>query len=404
MEQLLFTNARIILPDAIADGQALLVTEGLIQRLIPASQVTAFMAEAAGAGNRIQTIDCGGQYLSPGFIDTHCHGGGGADFMDGTKEDILTAARAHLKHGTTGICPTTLTCSDDELFAFFDAYRQAKTVEEDMPHLLGIHLEGPYFSAAQAGAQPPAYLVHPEKEHYSKIFAQGGRDIVKWSAAPELPGAMELADEAWERGVLLSIGHSDATFPVVREAVRHGYRMLTHFYSGMSTITRKKGMRVLGVIESGYLFDELDVEIIADGIHLPPELLQLILRCKDHDKICLVTDSMRGADMPDGPSLLGSLANGVSVIIQNGIANMPDFSGFAGSVATTDRLVRVMAAKAGLPLWEAVRMASYNPARFLKVDDRYGSIQEGRSADLLVFDEDVKISSVYVGGVEVRIA
>ena len=162
-------------------------------------------------------------------------------------------------------------------------------------------------------------------------------------------------------------------------------------------------MRVLGVIECGYLFDELDVEIIADGIHLPPELLQLIVKCKDHDKICLVTDSMRGADMPDGPSLLGSLANGVPVIIQGGIANMPDFTSFAGSIATTDRLVRTMVQKAHLPLWEAVRMASFNPARFLKIDDRFGSIQPGRAADLLVFDEDVQISSVYVSGVEVTL-
>lgn len=398
MAHLLFTNARIILPDAIADDQALVVTDGMIEGCIPADQASAI--EAAGT---VRSIDCKGQYLSPSFIDTHCHGGGGADFMDGKVEDILTAARAHLKHGTTGICPTTLTCSDGELYTFFDAYRQAKEVAADMPHLLGIHLEGPYFSPAQAGAQPPAYLVHPKKAHYQEILEKGGADIAKWSIAPELPGAFALADAAAARGILLSIGHSDATFPVVQEALRHGFTQLTHFYSGMSTITRVRGMRVLGVIECGYLFDELDVEIIADGIHLPPELLQLIVKCKDHDKICLVTDSMRGADMPDGPSLLGSLANGVPVIIQGGIANMPDFTSFAGSIATTDRLVRTMVQKAHLPLWEAVRMASFNPARFLKIDDRFGSIQPGRAADLLVFDEDVQISSVYVSGVEVTL-
>ncbi len=198
------------------------------------------------------------------------------------------------------------------------------------------------------------------------------------------------------------MGHSDAKLDAVQEAVRHGYTQLTHFYSGMSTITRENGHRKLGLVEAGYLLDQLNIEIIADGIHLPPELLRLILKCKDHDHICLVTDSMRGADMPDGPSLLGSLAHGVSVIIRDGIANMPTFDCFAGSVATTDRLVRVMTRKAGLPVWEAVKMASLNPAVFLGIGDRYGSIEPGKTADLVVFDEDVRISEVYVSGVKVR--
>ena len=180
--------------------------------------------------------------------------------------------------------------------------------------------------------------------------------------------------------------------------MEHGFSQVTHFYSAMSTITRERGRRILGLIEAGYLFDQLRLEIIADGIHLPPELLKLILKCKNHDDICLVTDSMRGADMPDGPSLLGSLSNGVPVVIEGGIANMPDFTSFAGSVATTDRMVRVMAQKAGLPVWKAVKMASYNPASFLGIDGQYGSIEPGKSADLLIFDDDIRISSVYVSG------
>ncbi len=385
MEHFIFTNARIVLPDTILDDHYLSVKNGVI--------------ESIGKGtpdrkqlNSCTTVDCGGQYLSPGFIDIHCHGGGGADFMDGHMEDILTAARAHLIHGTTGICPTTLTCSDEELFTFFESFRQAREVTEQMPHLLGIHLEGPYFSPAQAGAQPPKYLVHPRPEHYHEILRRGQGNIVRWSAAPELPGALELGDELAGKGIKVSMGHSDAGFEDIVNAMEHGYSQITHFYSAMSTITRKRGRRVLGLIECGYLFDRLKVEIIADGIHLPPELLKLILKCKNHDDICLVTDSMRGAGMPDGPSLLGSKKNGVPVIIEDGIANMPDFSSFAGSVATTDRLVRVMVQKAGLPVWEAVKMASLNPASFLGIQETYGSIQPGKSADLLIFDDDIRIS------------
>ena len=392
MEHFIFTNARIVLPDTILDDHYLSVKNGVI--------------ESIGKGtpdreqlNSCTTVDCGGQYLSPGFIDIHCHGGGGADFMDGHMEDILTAARAHLIHGTTGICPTTLTCSDEELFTFFESFRQAREVTEQMPHLLGIHLEGPYFSPAQAGAQPPKYLVHPRPEHYHEILRRGQGNIVRWSAAPELPGALELGDELAGKGIKVSMGHSDAGFEDIVNAMEHGYSQITHFYSAMSTITRKRGRRVLGLIECGYLFDRLKVEIIADGIHLPPELLKLILKCKNHDDICLVTDSMRGAGMPDGPSLLGSKKNGVPGIIEDGIANMPDFSSFAGSVATTDRLVRVMVQKAGLPVWEAVKMASLNPASFLGIQETYGSIQPGKSADLLIFDDDIRISSVYVSGI-----
>ena len=392
MEHFIFTNARIVLPDTILDDHYLSVKNGVI--------------ESIGKGtpdrkqlNSCTTVDCGGQYLSPGFIDIHCHGGGGADFMDGHMEDILTAARAHLIHGTTGICPTTLTCSDEELFTFFESFRQAREVTEQMPHLLGIHLEGPYFSPAQAGAQPPKYLVHPRPEHYHEILRRGQGNIVRWSAAPELPGALELGDELAGKGIKVSMGHSDAGFEDIVNAMEHGYSQITHFYSAMSTITRKRGRRVLGLIECGYLFDRLKVEIIADGIHLPPELLKLILKCKNHDDICLVTDSMRGAGMPDGPSLLGSKKNGVPVIIEDGIANMPDFSSFAGSVATTDQPVRVMVQKAGLPVWEAVKMASLNPASFLGIQETYGSIQPGKSADLLIFDDDIRISSVYVSGI-----
>lgn len=216
-----------------------------------------------------------------------------------------------------------------------------------------------------------------------EILKRGSGNLVKWSIAPELPGALELGDELASRGILALMGHSNAKFDTVKLAVQHGYTQLTHFYSAMSTITRENGHRKLGLVEAGYLYDQLKIEIIADGIHLPPELLKLIVKCKDHTHIWL----------------LGSKAHGTPVIIKDGIANMPAFDGFAGSVATTDRLVRVMTQKAGLPVWDAVRMASLNPAIFLGKQDQYGSIAPGKYADLLIFDDDIRISSVYVAGI-----
>lgn len=389
MAAMLLTNGTVVRPDGAAAGYVC-VEDGFI--------VEAGAGDAPERFAGVKRVDCAGRIVAPGFIDLHTHGGGGFDFMDGTTADIVGAARAHLRHGTTTIAPTTMTCTDEELFAFIDHYKKAKAVTEDMPRLAGMHFEGPYFSPAQAGAQPPEYLQSPKPEHYRAILDRAGDDLFRWSVAVELDGAMELGDELKRRGVFASIGHSDAAYEDVTEALRHGYRHLTHFYSGMSGMTRKKGMRVLGVIECGYLFDELDVEIIADGIHLPPELLRLIVKNKPHEKISLVTDSMRAAGMPEGPSILGSRKNGIAVTVKDGIAYMPDFSCFAGSVATTDRLVRTMVRKAGLPLHEAVNMMSLHPARLLGREAELGSLEAGKRADLVLLDENLTARRVMVNG------
>lgn len=396
MSALLLTNARVVLETKTLPSGYVLIRDGRI--------------EAAGEGMppasaaSLPAVDCGGGTLCPGFIDLHVHGGGDSDFMDGTPEAVVAAARAHLRHGTTTIAPTSLTCPDSELFDFFDCYREAQRVTENMPRLAGIHLEGPYFSPAQAGAQPPHLLVNPVPENYREILRRGEGLIIRWSSAPELPGALALGDELHERGIIASIGHSDATYEEVKAAVAHGYTHVTHLYSGMSTIVRRRGMRVLGVVECAYLFDELDVEIIADGIHLPPELLRLIVKTMDAGRLSLITDAMRGAGMPEGPSILGSRKNGQRVIIKDGIANMPDFSGFAGSVATTDRLVRTMVQKAGLPIEEACRMMCLNPARLLHRESELGSIAPGKLADLVLMDESLHAERVFVGGREIAMA
>ncbi len=384
-----FINARVILKDSILENGYAQEHDGTI---ISYGDMENCCTEKG------EVVDCKGQYLSPGFVDIHVHGGGGHDFMDGTLEAVLGAAKAHLKHGTTTLLPTTLTSSDETLYETIDLFKQAQKMTENMPHMPGLHLEGPYFADSQKGAQDPRYILDPTPEHYRKIMeiSQGG--ILRWSVAPEREGALEMAKELSAQGVTMAVGHTNATYDDMKNAVEAGYNLVTHWYSGMSTIERKGGFRVLGVIESTYLLDELHAEIIADGMHLPPELLQMIVKCKDNDSICLVTDAMRGADMPDGESILGSLADGQRVFIEDGIAKMPDRKSFAGSVATTDRLVRVMVQKANLSVQQAVKMMTYNPAKFVNLHDSVGSIDVGKNADLLIFDDDIQVQAVYVSG------
>lgn len=387
-----FYNAKIIRGGSIISGHAA-IADGLVFKVgegLPGEEFKGW-----------EQVDLKGDYLSPGFIDTHCHGGGGHDFLDGSVEAIVGAARAHMEHGTTTIAPTSLSCADEDLFAFFENYKKALLVTERMPNLMGIHLEGPFFSVEQAGAQPPHYLKNPTIEYAEEVLRRAEGNIIRWSMAPELPGAMETGDWLSEHGVMISIAHTDAEYPVISEAVQHGFTHMTHFYSGMGMLRRRNAFRVLGAVECGYLFDELNIEIIADGMHLPPELLKLILKCKPNDKITLVTDSMRGAGMPDGPSVLGNMKDGVPVMLDGGIAKLLDLSAFAGSVATTDRLVRVMVKQAGLSVPEAVAMITENVARQYAIWDSVGSIDPGKRADLVVFDDNINVSRVYVRGNQV---
>ncbi|MCD7995558.1 MAG: amidohydrolase family protein, partial [Clostridia bacterium] len=262
---------------------------------------------------------------------------------------------------------------------------------------------GPLFLTGPngGGAQDPQYIKVPAKDDYKKLL-DASEDIIRMSAAPELEGAMELADELKARGILASIGHSDATYDHVIEAWERGYTHVTHLYSGMSTIRRINAYRHLGVIESAYLIDGMTVEIIADGKHLPPELLRLIVKMKPIEDICLVTDSMRGAGMDDGEHvLLGSLAHGQECIIDDGVAVLPDRSAFAGSVCTADRCVRTMYHQAGVRLEDAVRMMTYNPAKILGIQNRKGSLSAGMDGDVVIFDDDIRIQSVLVKGKKV---
>ncbi len=387
MSLTLFKNARIITSTGIYPGEVL-VENGIILRVCFGNSLD-ITAD--------RTIDLKGKYLSPGFIDIHTHGAGNADFMDGTIDAIYQACKAHMEHGTTSIVPTTITSTTESLLTFVDLFNQVELDRKDMPNILGLHLEGPYFSYEQRGAQDPKYLRNPDPAEYEEVLRRTNR-IIRWSFAVELEGSEAFLKTLRQHGIVSSLAHSDATCEQVFRAFENGISSLTHFYSGMSGVKRINAYRVAGSIEAGYLLDDLFVEVIADGKHLPKELLQLIYKVKGAERICLVTDSMRAAGMPDGHYVLGNEKTGMDTIVEDGVAKLPDRTAFAGSVATADRLVRTMWQLTQAPLYEIVKMITLNPAKLLKLDGQKGSISIGKDADMVIFDDNIEVSMVMVGG------
>ena len=345
-----------------------------------------------------ELVDARGQYISPGFMDIHVHGGGGSDFMDGSVEAFLTIAQTHAKHGTTSLLPTTLTSEKEDLIQTLEAFGKAEMVNTMGANLMGMHLEGPYFAMSQRGAQDPKYIRNPDPAEYEEIL-NSYTCIKRWSAAPELPGAVAFGKFVTSKGVLAAIAHTDAIYEEVLDAYHEGgYTLATHFYSAMSGVTRRNAYRYAGVVESAYLLDDMDVEIIADGVHLPAPLLKLIYKIKGPHRIALITDAMRAADMPPGNSILGSLKNGLEVLVEDGVAKLPDRTGFAGSVATADRLVRTMLDMAEVPLLETIQMMCHSPARIMGVEAQKGSLAVGKDADIVIFNKGIEIQETFVMG------
>ena len=385
------TNGRLVLPYGVREG-SILVEDGKIQSV---------SFDSFSHPSDAEVINADGCFVSPGFIDMHTHGAGGYDFMDGTVEDIYGACRAHLEHGTTTIMPTSMTSTEESLFDFIKLFNTVELVREDCPEILGLHLEGPYFAPSQAGAQDPRYLRNPQPEEYERVLSMTDR-IRRWSFAVELPGSDRFLSVLKKHGILSSAAHTDANCQEIFNAFANGVELMTHFYSCMPSVRRVNAYRVAGAIEAGYLLDDMYVEIIADGCHLPAELLKLIYKIKGSDRICLITDSMRAAGMPDGEYWLGQKGTGIRCIKEDGVAKLPDRSAFAGSVATTDRLVRTMINLADVPLYEAVKMATLVPAHLLRIDDRKGVIAEGRDADILIFNKNIEISKIMLRGRLIR--
>ena len=349
-------------------------------------------ADASGA----EIIDAKGAYVSAGFVDIHTHGGGDSDFLDNTEEAFLTAAKLHAQHGTTTLLPTATSGTPEETVGILGVMDRVAEMQHDGADMPGIHFEGPYFSPEQCGAQDPDKVRAPDPAEYEKVLSLSKR-ILRWSAAPELAGSDVFAAALREHGVLPAIGHSNAEYDEVAEALEAGFTHVTHLYSCCSTVHRRNAYRYAGIVEAAYLLDGLTVEIIADGVHLPPPLLQQVYRFIGPDRTALVTDSMRGAGMPNGESVLGSRETGLKVIIEDGVAKLPDRTAFAGSVATMDRLVKNMVNLAKATLTDAVKMATETPARIVGLSDR-GTLDVGKRADIVLFNDEFRVLRTIVGG------
>lgn len=370
------------------EGRDILISDGKIED---------FADRAAVISEDYKEIECHGNYVSAGFVDIHQHGGGGSDYMDACPDTYINAAKAHLAHGTTSVMPTLLSASREAILRAIDSYNSAKKETRIRSNLLGLHIEGPYISSAQAGAQKREHIRKFDPKEYAAITEAADGNIKRWSVAPEVEGAEAFAEFAKANGIVLSIAHSNADFETVLRAYDMGFHHITHLYSCMSTVTRKGGFRTAGVLEAAYYLDDMNVEIIADGCHLPMSLLSFVAKFKKSENIALVTDAMRATGQNTESSFLGSAENPLPVIIEDGVAKLPDRSAFAGSIATADRLVRNMV-RCGVPLASAVGMMTANPLRMMGLDVKKGKLQKGYDADICVFDKDINIKNVFCNG------
>lgn len=383
----LIKNGRVITPDGIIENGFVLMRGGVI-------------AEAGvGAPPQANEVcDAGGDYISPGFVDIHIHGGGGHDFMDATPQAFIGVAKTNLPYGTTTLYPTTVASPKEALFKVFDAFEKARADAEVGSVFAGLHLEGPYLNPEYKGAMDPRYVVKPDLKEFEEIL-EYSKHIARVTVAPELPDAMRLGRLLARRGIVASIGHTAAPPSVIAEAAKNGFTLATHLGNAMSGVKKSGAMRRAGVFESILINENINAEIIADGVHQPPEILKMAYMIKGAGRLALVTDALRVACQDISVGKLGDNETGMRIIIEEGVAKLADGSALAGSIATCDRLVRVMIA-AGVPFLDAVKMATETPAKVTK-NQNIGAIKSGLAANIAVFDENIKVKKVFLAGKKV---
>lgn len=316
----------------------------------------------------------------PGFIDEHIHGAGGSDAMDGTIEDLAIIAKTVAEEGTTGFLATTMTQSKENILKAMKAVKEYReNAPEEGAAILGIHLEGPFIAAAHKGAQPLEYIATPDVETFAEYNEASGNAIKIVSLAPEVGGSKEFIKYLTENGIVSSIGHSDAGYENIVEAIAMGTTNVTHTYNAQKPLHHRE----IGVVGSALLLDELQCELICDCIHISVPAMKLLAKSKPADKLTLITDAMRAKGLADGVSELG----GQVVIVKNGEARLENGT-LAGSVLRMNRAIQNMVEKVGVPFLQAVDYATINPARTLKIDNEAGSIKVGKRADFAVIDAE----------------
>ena len=329
-----------------------------------------------------ELFDFTGKYVSAGFIDIHTHGAGGYDFLTDNPETVISGMNYMLKFGATTVLPTVSAAPISDMLNAVIAVKKAKESGKVLGNLPGAHLEGPYFSLKQCGAQNPESITPPIEKDYKYFIENYGKHIARWSYAPENDKDGKFSKYLTDNGILSAAGHTDATYEDMKVGIDNGMSLVTHLYSATSTVTRNKGFRSLGVIESAFLRDELYVEIIADGKHLPYDLIKMIIKIKGVDKVCLITDSMAIAGTD----------------IKEGVCRLKDRSAFAGSVATANCLIKTLI-NCGYSIPTAVKMLTEVPANIMGYNK--GKLEPNYDADVIVFDNDINVSDVFVMGKKV---
>jgi len=373
---------KIITPNGIFDGY-MYATNGKIE---------AFSTLEKPAD---EAYDFTGKYVCAGFIDMNTHGADGHPFINGTVEDVIEGSNFHLAHGTTTIVPTISAGPFENMRKAVENIHFAKQDKRSKGTILGAHLEGPYLSAKQCGAQCPTFITPPMPADYERLLADFGDTVVRWTYAPENDENGKFCKYITDRGVIASAGHSDAKGADMQVAIENGCSLITHLYSCTSTVTRDHGFRSIGVIESAFLSDELYVEIITDGKHLPPDLIKMIVKIKGDERVALITDSLEiaGTDIKEG------VMSGTEFIVEDGVCKLKDRSAFAGSVATANLLIKTLVKDCGFDVPTAVKMLTQTPAELLKLNK--GVLVKGYDADVVVFDEDFNVTDVFVDGKKV---
>ena len=400
MKRLLITNGKLVLRDTIVDG-------GLLCENTRSSCV----GYIGDTPDDTELVDATGCYVLPGFIEPHAHGGGGYDFIDNTETAFDEIFKLHRAHGVTQLCPTLCACGEESMFEFLSLASRLS----DRAGFAGVHLEGPFLSPAMSGAQNRSRLLLPDEriierlEYYKDIIA-------RVTAAPELDGVDTLARRMKCAGVSMSIGHSAADAEAARRALRLGFDSVTHLFCSTSGRTKYGGFVRGGIIEAALLDDDCYIELIGDGHHVSPESFRLALKCRGADKICVVSDAMRAAfevvsadntasghhhsnlnTTSVGESYLGAVLPENRVILEDGVAKLPDRTSFAGSLAVGDSMVESLCQNYGLDLVTVSRMMSAAPAALLGLTGR-GQLRTGYHADIVLLGKDYRTNAVFIDG------
>ena len=388
-----FIDGRIVLPDQVLEQHRVVVRDGTIQAIEPAS-------DRLPDGASIVRLD--GKLLTPGMIDIHIHGGGGADFMDATPQAVRTVCQSHLRHGTTTLFPTTTTGTPEQIEAMLMACREVQQANhiDSGAKIAGVHLYGPYFAEDKVGAHKKIYARTPQPSEYDDYFRDGLVKIA--TCAAELPGAAAFYRAAMAAGCLVTCGHSNSTFPEMAEAFRNGMRHVDHFWNAMSSVTSLRprcGTPMQASMEQFVLLEpEMSTEVIADGQHLSDELLYFAYRMKGVERLCLVTDSSRALDMEPGRYIFGPIDDGDWFVYDGQVGRSVETGNLASSVAGMDHMVRTMYRVTGGNLADTIRMASLTPAERTGLEEQIGSIEVGKRADLVVWSPELEVQAVYLEG------